>query len=171
MTLLSKYKTCVCYCWSSCCSDISNLHRISTCIVCLRLCSHSVTAVEPQDTLSSKSCFRCWFQEQEKTQKEEVFISKLHFRVLCLELGFPSLHRRADVDLHSEMDAVRDRPGGAACRLEPEQCPTGTCKGKEGEERGASTAAVRGAATTGTQRAGRPEPTVKAQGVWHEQPS
>lgn len=36
----------------------------------------------------------------------------------------------------------------------------------EGEERGASTAAVQGAAATGTQRAGRPEPTVKAQGVF-----
>lgn len=46
------------------------------------------------------------------------------------------------MDLHSEMDAVRDCPGEAACRLEPEQCPTGTCKGKAREERGVSTAAV-----------------------------
>lgn len=39
-------------------------------------------------------------------------------------------------------------------------------KGKGGEERGASTAAFRKADTTGTQRARRPEPTVKAQGVF-----
>lgn len=39
-------------------------------------------------------------------------------------------------------------------------------KGKEGEERGTSTATFRKADTAGTQRAGRPEPPVKAQGVF-----
>lgn len=39
--------------------------------------------------------------------------------------GFPSLCKKADVDPHSETDAVRDYPSGAACRLETEQCPTG----------------------------------------------
>lgn len=38
-------------------------------------------------------------------------------------------------------------------------------KGKEGEERGASPAALRKADTRGT---GRPEPTIKAQRVWHK---
>ena len=37
---------------------------------------------------------------------------------------------------------------------------------EEGEEKGASTAAFRKADTAGTRRAGRPEPTVKAQGVF-----
>lgn len=39
-------------------------------------------------------------------------------------------------------------------------------KGTEGEERGTSTATFREADTAGTQRAGRPEPTVKAQGAF-----
>lgn len=39
-------------------------------------------------------------------------------------------------------------------------------KGKEGEERGASTTTFRKADTAGTWRAGRPEPTIKAQGMF-----
>lgn len=58
------------------------------------------------------------------------------------------------MDPQSEMNAVRGCPSGAVP-------PAG--KGKEGEERGASSAALRKADTRGT---GRLEPTAC---VWHKQ--
>lgn len=76
--------------------------------MCLRVFSNSAAAVESQDTPSSKSCFRCYFQEQEKTPEVRGIYFKVTFlnplfgtRVLC------SLCRRADVDPKSEVDAVR----------------------------------------------------------------
>lgn len=69
------------------------------------------------------------------------------------------------MDPRSEMRAVRDGPGGAACSLETEQRPP-VGKGKEGEGRGASAATFSKAAAAATQRAGRPDPAVKAQGTF-----
>lgn len=136
MTLPHKYITCVCYCWSSCCSDTSNFHRTSTCVVCLKVFSNSVAAVESQDTRGSKSCFRCCFQEQEKTPE----VRSIYFEVTFPSLLFgtrvsSSLCRRADVDPQNEMAAVRGWPSGAACRWEKDQCPTST-KGEGGRGEG-----------------------------------
>lgn len=124
VTLPRKYITCVCYCWSGCCSDTSDFHRTTTCVVCLRVFSNSVAAVESQDTQSSKSCFRCCFQKQEKTPEERGIYFKCTFPSLLFGTRVSySLCRRADVDPQSEMNAVRGCPSGAACRLEKEQCP------------------------------------------------
>lgn len=135
MTLPHKYITCVCYCWSSCCSDTINFHRTSTGVVCLRVFSNSVAAVESQDTRSSKSCFRCCFQEQEKTPEVRGICCKVTFPSLLLGTRVSSsLCRKAGLDPQSEMGAVRGCLSGAACRLEKEQCPTSRQgEGRRGE--------------------------------------
>lgn len=46
--------------------QLGEFHRTSTCIVCLRVFSKSVTALESQDAFSPKSCLRGCFQEQER---------------------------------------------------------------------------------------------------------
>lgn len=94
--------------------------------MCLRVFSNSVAAVESQDTQSSKSSFRCCFQEQEKTPEVRSIFFKVTFPSLLFGIGVSSsLCRRVDVDPQSEMDAVLGCPSGAARRLEKEQCPTG----------------------------------------------
>lgn len=162
MTLPRKYITCVCYCWFSCCSDTSNFHRTSTGVVCLRVFSNSVAAVESQDTQSSKCCFRCCFQEQEKTPE----VRGIYFKIIIPSLLFgtrvsSSLCRRADVDPQSEMDAVRGWPSGAACRLEKKQCPT-SMQGEGGRGEGSNSCCTQKGRH---QRNTRPDPTVKAQRV------
>lgn len=91
-----------------------------------------------------------------------MFITKLHFSVFCLELQVPPPFA----------GGLRWTHTGGWMQLETvlvelptdwEQRPV-EGQGEGGKGKGTSTAAFRKADTTGTQRAGRPEPTVKAQG-------
>lgn len=127
--------------------------------MCLRVFSNSVAAVESQDTQSSKSCFRCCFQEQEKTPE----VRGIYFKVTFPSLLFgtrvsSSLCRRAGLDPQSEMGAVRGCPSGAACRLEKEQA-----RGRRGRR---GKRVLLHSEECRHQRDRRPEPTVKAQHVF-----
>lgn len=153
--------TCIYYCWSSCCSDMSNFHRISTCVVLLRVFSNSMATAESQDTFSSKICFKMLIPRARESPLIKMCLFQSYIACLLLgTTGSPSLCRGAEVDPHRRMDAVSNHPSGAT---DWEQHPT-EGQGEGGKGKGTSTAAFRKADTAGTQRAGRPEPTVKAQG-------
>lgn len=93
---------------------MSNFHRISTCVVCLRVFSNSTTAAESQDTFSSKICFKMLFPRARESPLIKMCLLLSYIsRLLLGTTGSPSLCRRAEVDPHRRVDAVRDRPSGA----------------------------------------------------------
>lgn len=141
---------------------MSNFHRISTCVVLLRVFSNSTATAESQDTFSSKICFKMLFPRARESPLIKMCLFQSYIACLLFgTTGSPSLYRRAEMDPHRMMDAVSNHPSGATHGV-------GTMSHRGvvewGKGKGTSTAAFRKADTTGTQRAGRPEPSVKAQG-------